>query len=253
MKQITNVETVDSPDTVATGLAPPLIPTEGGRILDEDLTKIIEAEPLSKLPRILVPDPEESVMKPPVMHYGWPIDHDVLLDIAEEHGLTVYLPSGNDTLVEDGWENEWQEPIDRCHNIKLTATIANVMQAVTEEVGAWVPLNLVKVWLGLQGSNKRRSPAIISFYTNYNLDCAYLPPLEEIEKMREVLKIQDEGPPRWYLDADHYRWRPWRERREHPTWFYASEMPTFFARNELLTNPSSSFAIGSDRMLHADE
>ncbi|TFY59181.1 hypothetical protein EVJ58_g5947 [Rhodofomes roseus] len=236
MKQITNVETVDSPDTVATGLAPPLIPTEGGRILDEDLAKIIEAEPLSKLPRILVPDPEESAMKPPVMHYGWPIDHNVLLDIAEEHGLTVYLPTGNDTLVDEGWGDEWQEPTDRCHNIKLTATIANVMQAVTEE-----------------GSNKRRSPAIISFYTNYNLDRAYLPPLEEIEKMREVLKIQDEGPPRWYLDADHYKWRPWRERREHPTWFYASEMSAFFARNELLTNPSSSFAIGSNRMSRADE
>ncbi|KAH9917516.1 uncharacterized protein B0H18DRAFT_1214599 [Fomitopsis serialis] len=230
MMQSIKVDTVDTSELTIDGLTPPLLPTENGWLTNKDIKKIMDDEPLPRLPLILVPS-HELIMKPPVMHYAWPIDVDGLLIFAEERGLTARRVNEADPFHENEYqkredeeaekneddedEDEDEEEVEEASedtDIILTETSYNALRVMAEEAGAKVPTDLLKVAVGAHNATKRGESTIVSFYTNFDLHRTDLPLLNEIEKLRNALRMQNEGPPKWYLDASEYRWTPWAGR-----------------------------------------
>lgn len=190
------------------GMYATLLVNEALRRTFKDMDKVTDGEPLAKLPRILVPS-RAMMIKPPVMHYAWPVDLGFLIEFAQERGLVEYYPRSEDSDDDSEDEGEQNGPAYRYDGTILTASATNALHRIVFDAGARIPTDTLSYRLGLHGRTKRGQSAIASFYTNYDLHRTDLPPLEEIEKLREVLRVQNEGPPKWYLDISDYKWEPW--------------------------------------------
>ncbi|KAH9834493.1 uncharacterized protein C8Q71DRAFT_769178 [Rhodofomes roseus] len=64
-----------------------------------------DVAPFILLPRIFIPVPS-ALWKPPLMHYGWPVPRQRLLEYAEKHGLTKFLGRRNPKVFPDETDSE---------------------------------------------------------------------------------------------------------------------------------------------------
>ncbi|KAH9841097.1 uncharacterized protein C8Q71DRAFT_439010 [Rhodofomes roseus] len=141
------------------------------------------AEPFLTLPRPLVPT-RRIACKPPLMHYGWRVPRDLLLDYARQHRLT----------------RKWGRVLEECEYME------RAMIDINKKSGAGIPSDLLKLQPTSLGSPEDFS-LVVTLYSNYQLKRRDLPSEEQFNVLRQGLGI--EGPPRWYLDDEDWVWSRW--------------------------------------------
>ncbi|KZT63584.1 hypothetical protein DAEQUDRAFT_733660 [Daedalea quercina L-15889] len=143
------------------------------------------AEPFDVLPRTLIPT-RRITFKPPIMHYGWMAPQDFLLDYARSHKLT----------------RQWgRKLIDAECIIRAVETIGKKCRGKVDDDG------LVSLQITLIGPDREREKAVISIYTNFDLNRRNLPSEDTIERLRQAFGLEE--PPKWYLDRFSWRWSYW--------------------------------------------
>ncbi|KAI0915605.1 hypothetical protein AcV5_003784 [Taiwanofungus camphoratus] len=193
---------VDSPDTKRK-LGFPFVPAQG-RVTKAVAFKASQLPPLDKLPLVLVPRPKQS-MRPPLMHYGWLVDTDALLQYAAERNIVgheekvVYSDDEeSDTEEDDDEEEERDAPV-----ITMRPTMEAAVGFIADRVGLQFPPQSLLVAIPLRPPGVR----VVSVYTNYNLDGASSE--ENVKAFGKQLAKElnmDEQDPKWYLNGISWHW-----------------------------------------------
>lgn len=165
----------------------------------QDVQYIFDMPGFTTLPRILVPRASSTLM-PPIMHYGWPIKMNFLINYAEQHGLLRYfqklVPDENEDLDEDSDEEKETKVIN------IVNSYGSAIQALDHIVelvgGSTMPLHVE-----LRSVCQRHSPMVVSLFTNYTLTSA---PTDEF-KSALCEQLQLTGEPRWYLGRIDGLWQ----------------------------------------------
>ncbi|TFY59177.1 hypothetical protein EVJ58_g5943 [Rhodofomes roseus] len=140
-------------------------------------------EPFDTLPRLLIPSRRVNY-KPPLMHYGWRVSRDFLLEYARTNKLTRQW----------GRELTDYECMDRA-----LATINKRCRASMSDTILQVQTTPMD---GAQGRT-----FVISMFTNYHLKRTDLPSQDGIERLQRVFGFKE--PPKWLLDGVEWRWSRW--------------------------------------------
>lgn len=142
------------------------------------------------LPRILIPKASSARM-PPIMHYGWLVNADMLFNYAEKHGLLDYSEQYVNEDDEDDLETI--DVVDR------DGTTYRGLYHIVRSIGGSSP----PLHVELMCVYNRPNPMMVSLFTNYTLTSA---PTDEFTK-KLCEKLQLTGEPRWYLDSLDCCWR----------------------------------------------
>ncbi|KAH9927880.1 hypothetical protein B0H21DRAFT_123752 [Amylocystis lapponica] len=134
--------------------------------------------------------------KPPLMLYGWPVNFDRLLRIAEDRDQ-LYFENIVDLVGDlDGPAEDIQEVISQ--ELDRSLTVECLVRALGKELSPCPPKGL-KLWMVINHPNL----VIISIYSNYDL---VKPTSDEfVERLRVALG--EEERPRWYLNDELCYWR----------------------------------------------
>ncbi|EPT03232.1 hypothetical protein FOMPIDRAFT_1022549 [Fomitopsis schrenkii] len=93
-------------------------------------------------------------------------------------------------------------------NVSATISLAltHVVTRLNETQGLGFPLRYIALRTTLQSGANISEYFIVATYSNYDLRRDDLPTVEQIKKVGEALGETDDA--RWYVDGDHYVWRP---------------------------------------------
>ncbi|KAL6306583.1 hypothetical protein BKA93DRAFT_927141 [Sparassis latifolia] len=180
------------------------------KLTPANILRVNQYPPFDVLPRILVPSSTARI-KPPVMHYGWPVnlwlDRQPLLDYAEKHDLLFFHCNdidGEQDLEEEECEEEIKNDNDGAvrrggRTINVAISIDAALERLTEELKMCWPRGLLHFECAFQVNSN--VGLIISLYTNYDL--RNTPSPDAIEVLRKWL---GEDTPKWYMDSERFTW-----------------------------------------------
>ncbi len=166
----------------------------------QDLKKIFLVKPMEKLPSSLVLR-EGSDLVPPVLHYGWVIDENILIDFARRRRITCRLKT---TWFSDDSDGEEEEEDDAKRyssaNPNLSFVMAHALVAKAKDLDL---TNVPDISLVIDPSSKDRTAWVVSLITNHTLKTSFID-RPDIKKLADDLNLA--GNPMWYLDYCHSRW-----------------------------------------------
>jgi len=153
---------------------------------------------MEKLPSSLVLRGDPDLM-PPVLHYGWVIDENILIDFARRGRITCRLKTT--WFTEDGEEEE-EDDAKRYSsaNPNLSFVMAHALVAKAKDLEI---TNVPDISLVIDPSSKDRTAWVISLITNHTLKTSFID-RPDIKKLAEDLNLA--GNPMWYLDYCHSQW-----------------------------------------------
>ncbi|KAH9947888.1 hypothetical protein B0H21DRAFT_306755 [Amylocystis lapponica] len=190
---ISRLASLDPPG-MKRGKLPPVMKRSAYRY--EERPALRKAPIYDTLPRSLIPSLQPK-LRPPVMHYGWPVDFERLMKIAEELDLLVVVDL--DDLVGDP-----DGPPEGIHRITVpTVDELDTIDGLLEAAGEELPPS-VRQRMRLRRVINEMLGVVVSLYTNYDLATPVSD--EFVEWLQDLLGEKER--PRWYLDEELCYWRP---------------------------------------------
>ncbi len=164
----------------------------------QDLNKIYLVKPMERLPSSLVFRGNPDLM-PPVLHYGWVIDENILIDFARRRRITCRAKTR--WFSEDGEEVE-EDDAKRYSstNPNLSFLMAHALVAKANDLEL---TNIPDISLVVDPSSKDCTSWVVSLITNRTLKSSFIDGAD-MKKLKEDFKFTSE--PMWYLDCCRSQW-----------------------------------------------
>ncbi|OBZ69147.1 hypothetical protein A0H81_10939 [Grifola frondosa] len=167
----------------------------------EVVNKVLRAHPLDRLPYGLVPSKKQK-LNPPMLHYGWAVRIDFLMEYAQQHGLEVKEPDdfADDPDIFEDEEDRKEYEAERGDPIDMLATMRAALRHIVGCHGLQFPDNALQVVPSV--SRAYKDMMIVSLYTNFTL--YDVPPEDVIDTLGRALGVDEQ--PKWYLDVARWHW-----------------------------------------------
>ncbi|OBZ69144.1 hypothetical protein A0H81_10897 [Grifola frondosa] len=149
--------------------------------------------PFDRLPFGLVPSPQRKPFQPPVVHFGWILEIDILLDYVERHNIHVedtkynFLPNG-----------------ERLCDVDVPEAMGAALRHMAKRRGLQLPYTALRVATPIR-IEEIPTVVVVSLYTNYTL--GDIPSDFAIAAMAQELGIDVDTTPQWYFCCTSHYWR----------------------------------------------
>ncbi|OBZ69226.1 hypothetical protein A0H81_10938 [Grifola frondosa] len=142
-------------------------------------------------------------LKPPRLHYGWPVRVDFLMEYAQQHGLEVIYPGdfADDPDIFEDEADRLENEAEHGDPIDMLATMRAALQHIVGCHGLQFPENALRVSSTILEAYD--DMMIVSLYTNFTL--YNVPPDDVIETLGRALGVIEQ--PKWYLDIARWHWK----------------------------------------------
>ncbi|OBZ69299.1 hypothetical protein A0H81_10926 [Grifola frondosa] len=180
---------------------PDILPLPSNVPNSEVVNKVLGARPLDRLPYGLVPSKKQK-LNPPMLHYGWPVRIDFLMEYAQQHGLEVIHPDdfADDPDVFEDEADRLEYEAERGDSIDMLATMQTALEHIAGRHGLQFPGGALQVISSVLKAYE--DMMIVSLYTNFTL--YNVPPEDVIETLGLALGVDER--PKWYLDVARWHW-----------------------------------------------